>query len=182
MKLKRNQDITNFTFGRLSVLEIIDQKHAKNSKWSCKCSCGKIVLVRRDCLLNGTTQSCGCYQKDQLRKNWMLDEGEAAFNHLYSTYKREANKRNLNFCLTKIDFKLLTKQDCYYCGEKPHQIINIKDCNGQYIYNGIDRVDNNDWYNVKNCVPCCKICNRMKRDTTVEDFLLKIKIIHERFL
>jgi len=35
---------------------------------------------------------------------------------------------------------------------------------------GVDRVDNTKGYTKENCVPCCKICNRLKSDLTKEEF------------
>lgn len=35
--------------------------------------------------------------------------------------------------------------------------------NGEFISNGIDRIDNNRGYVKENCVPCCKTCNYAKR-------------------
>lgn len=62
--IKRNQDITNMRFGKLTVLERdyeYEQQHNTNSSyWKCKCDCGNIKTIRRASLINGTTKSCGC--------------------------------------------------------------------------------------------------------------------------
>lgn len=47
----------------------------------------------------------------------------------------------------------------------------IKSTWGDYLYNGIDRFDNNIHYILSNCVPCCKICNRMKHTMTAQEWL-----------
>lgn len=34
----------------------------------CQCECGNVVSVRRQCLLNGYTKSCGCAKKGRPTK------------------------------------------------------------------------------------------------------------------
>jgi len=53
-----------------------------------------------------------------------------------------------------------------------HQRVNI-------LYSGVDRVDNNQGYVLRNCVPCCKWCNLAKNNTDVHSFLHAIKRIVE---
>ena len=43
--------------------------------------------------------------------------------------------------------------------------------NGDYLYNGLDRVDNNKGYFEDNVVPCCGVCNKMKGTMKQEEFL-----------
>ena len=53
-------NLTGQKFGRLTVLELI-----RNKGWKCQCECGNIVYVEGYNLKNGTTQSCGCFQRDR---------------------------------------------------------------------------------------------------------------------
>ena len=69
--------------------------------------------------------------------------------------------------LDRESFKVLTKQDCYYCGKSPSQLLKHNTANGGYIYNGIDRVDNTKGYIFTNCVSCCKECNIKKSSITI---------------
>lgn len=87
----------------------------------------------------------------------------------YSVCKRVANKKNLEFNLTIEQFDEITSQVCCYCGEYSE---NKNFC-------GIDRVDNNEGYTIKNCVPCCQLCNQMKSTLNLEIFLERIKKIFE---
>lgn len=50
--------------------------------------------------------------------------------------------------------------------------------NGVFIYSGIDRVDSAKSYNAENCVPCCKVCNYMKRSLSRSEFLSHIAMIN----
>ena len=99
-----------------------------------------------------------------------LPKGEAAFNMVLRQYKAAAKRRDLSFNLTTEKFRELTKQNCFYCGKIPSQIMRHPELNGGYTYNGIDRIDNTVGYFLNNCVPCCYTCNRAKGQMTQEEF------------
>lgn len=111
-----------------------------------------------------------------------LPSGEAPFNWLFYIYKKNAEKRNLSFNLNKTEFRNFTKNPCYFCKKLPSTIMKSRSSKGDYIYNGIDRINSNLGYFLENCVSCCTICNMMKRDMNVEDFLIHIQMIHENDL
>lgn len=83
---------------------------------------------------------------------------------LFKRYRRSANDRGYEFKLTIPHFKSLIKSRCFYCGSKPYQK------QGNILYMGIDRVDNNIGYQVNNVTSCCKICNRAKQGLSFEEF------------
>lgn len=171
------------SFGRLTILEL-----AIKSKHKCKCDCGNITFVLATHLKNGITRSCGCLHRRQLSKRSRKDKGKSGFNTVLRTYIDSAKKRSLEFNLTKEQFSGLTKQNCYYCGIGPSQIVTPNDkteigkewC--KYIYNGIDRVDNNMGYLINNCVPCCIICNKMKQGLRYDEFYKHIYKILNNFI
>ena len=71
--------------------------------------------------------------------------------------------------------KFLKKQTCYYCGNKPKQVMRDKTSFGHYTYNGIDRKNKNKGYIESNCVTCCKICNRAKSDLNIKEWNIYIQ-------
>lgn len=176
-------NLTGQQFSRLTVLsQAVSNKHGA-TRWYCHCECGNFTTVNTGSLRNGTTKSCGCYQREVARERILkqkshnkLPPGMAAFNSMYNSYKKNARKRNLVFELTKEDFSFITKMNCHYCGIEPLQGNNNReDCNGDYIYNGIDRIDSSKGYTVENVVPCCKLCNFAKRDMELKEFINWIK-------
>ena len=174
-------DLTGRRFGRLVVIE--QEKTAsysllkrKRIRWSCQCDCNNIAVVEGSNLKNGTTKSCGCLHKEMARRN--KKSGEAAFNTIYNSYIRHSKKRNLSFNLTKQEFKNLTLGNCFYCGCEPSQIVHTRWGNGNYIYNGIDRLNNATGYEKTNCVSCCGLCNTRKTDMRLDDFLNWVEKIH----
>ncbi len=80
--------------------------------------------------------------------------------------------------LTIKQFYQLTQLNCYYCGYKPiNKRIAISNKSsekarkmGTFIYNGLDRVDNNYGHNYNNVISCCKWCNSAKGQLTLEEF------------
>ena len=100
-----------------------------------------------------------------------LSSGEAMRNQLYSNYKHGAKRRKLKFNLTSEEFTKITSLKCFYCNAEPSNSYYIKGRNGPYIYNGIDRKDNNKGYFPNNCVPCCWECNLAKGIRSHSEFM-----------
>ena len=72
-----------------------------------------------------------------------------------------------------MEFKILTKENCHYCGAEPSAAGKRTTGNrtSNYTYNGLDRKDNKKGYEKDNVVPCCGICNHAKHTMNYEDFL-----------
>lgn len=83
----------------------------------------------------------------------------------YRDYKKRA-ERNFptEVMISFEEFSLIVKCECHYCGKDGP--------------NGIDRQDNQRGYTKDNCVSCCKHCNYVKGDLSLEDF----KIWTSRFV
>lgn len=87
---------------------------------------------------------------------------------LFKRYLRRCRETNSFFDLTLEQFNTITKKLCHYCERPPQQRI------GHYLYNGIDRRDNNRGYSLDNSVPCCWDCNRMKGAHLTEEEMLEV--------
>lgn len=64
----RKLDLTNQVFGRLRAIRMTGRDEGKQRRWDCICECGAIVNVRQCHLRSGMTVSCGCFQKELVRK------------------------------------------------------------------------------------------------------------------
>ncbi len=170
-------DLTGRVFGRLTVIKKVKRENCqKNTYWLCKCECGNEKEILGTSLKNGSTISCGCYMREIHKKINTKEYGEASFNMLFRRYQKDAQNKDIFFDITKDQFRTFTKQNCFYCGKEPSQIILASEnTNGEYIYNGIDRIDNNEGYVMPNLVPCCKDCNFAKRNKTVDEYREFIK-------
>jgi hypothetical protein len=173
---RRKRDYTGQTFGKLTAIECVGKK-GYHYLWQCKCSCGSIVVVNTSHLKRGG--SCGCTNKERMAKLGVLSRlpyGESAFNATYGSYKRSAKERDLVFEITKEEFRERTQQVCFYCGDpSSNRCLRTAGAFGAHIYNGLDRVDPTKGYRIDNLVPCCKVCNRAKRDMAIEDFIYWIE-------
>lgn len=54
----KEKDLTGDKFGKL--LPLYPKRKNGRIFWVCKCDCGKEVSIRKDSLISGHTQSCGC--------------------------------------------------------------------------------------------------------------------------
>jgi len=130
--------------------------------WLCRCECGRKSIVRGSLLRMGKTKSCGCLNR--------FPSGVGNMRRVIRTYKNDAKKRGIEYNLTEKQFAKITQKNCYYCGAKPNNVTNNNVNSGEYIYNGIDRIDNSKGYTIDNVVPCCKTCNSAKGTLTTKEF------------
>jgi hypothetical protein len=161
-------------FGKLTVLEFSHIDKRQTSFWKCVCDCGNLVTKRGTSLTRGITKSCGCLHYEIST----IEPGLASFHNLFASYKLGALYRGISFDLTEEEFRELTKGNCYYCGEEPSKIRKITS-NGEYVFNGIDRMISEDSYRIGNVVSCCWNCNRLKGDMKLNFFLSHMQKILE---
>ncbi len=150
------------------------------SYWECRCDCGKITKVTGYCLTSGNTKSCGCYHKDRTQELFSLPPQELGLNRIFMDYRKWAKKKNNCFQLTKDQVKVLIQSDCHYCGGEPSNNIGLHR-EIRFTYQGIDRKDNSEGYTPDNVVPCCFLCNEMKKATNYDEFLSHINKISTKF-
>lgn len=173
------EEYINKKYGRLTILSMT--KGDLYTIANCICDCGNTKSAAVFDILSGKIQSCGCLMKESLlrsHENRRLGKGVASFNSYYARYKDGAKKRNLEFNISKEEFKVLIENKCFYCGADPSNKIVCVKKDPIYI-NGIDRVDNNIGYTLKNVVTCCSFCNKLKLAHNIDDFILQIKKIYE---
>jgi len=178
-------DLTGKKFGRLFVVGIAKRNKFGAIFWKCFCDCGKIKEVRSDALRGGKSKSCGCYSRERASEVHRKSPGSSGLSSIYNSYKSAARKRSLPFNIDIEFFKKLTSSNCYYCGAKPKKISRasanyteegIK--NSEYVYNGIDRINNDIGYLEDNIVSCCYYCNMSKHTRTQKEFFNWIERIY----
>jgi hypothetical protein len=164
-------DRTGKRYGSLLVIERVSNRVERRATWLCVCDCGNEKILTGHALARGT-KSCGCAKITGPRENYTckLPPGVSALNNLLKSYKRGAKDRHLAWELNIEEFSHLTSQPCYYCGSPPSLYSKISK-NGQYLYNGLDRVNNKDGYTTKNVVTCCRTCNHAKACMSKNDFI-----------
>ncbi len=143
-------DLTGQRFGRLLVLHM-EEKRAKNGMkiYHCLCDCGKEHYVTTNNLLNGSTNSCGCYRKEYVAdKNYVHGKSKTRLHGIWRGIKdRCLNQNNSRF-------NLYGGRGITICKEWKDDFQAFYDWsmkNGYADNLSIDRIDVNGNYEPSNC-------------------------------
>lgn len=149
-------DVTGLKFGRLTVLERVDN-YKTSARWKCICDCGNIRLVVARCLRSGHTKSCGCLNSEKLRESKKI-HGYASRNQVGG--HGETNEYNIWVGMNKRCYNKKTKiykdyggRGIEVCERWRHDFESFyKDMGDRPSkYHSIDRVDVNGNYEPSNC-------------------------------
>jgi hypothetical protein len=184
--MRKKIDLLNKKFGRLLVIAVAPTKKGR-AVWRCKCDCdGNEQNYDGAHLRSGHTKSCGCLHwnisstnnDDKIYSPYISSARQCWKNYLY---------RDKKCSLAFEEWFNFSQQNCFYCGIKPYNVFNYflsrKNAsqfakeNGNFTYNGLDRINSLKNYTIDNCAPCCLKCNIAKRERSVEDFLKHINSI-----
>jgi hypothetical protein len=173
-------------FGDWSVIAGPLPRTTSDKRWVCQCECGTVSEIAGYYLRNGKSKGCGCKRSERVRDSKRTGEGKAGLNQLFLKYKIEAKNRGYEFAIDKELFEKLTKLNCHYCGREPYRFYYNNGSKtseakeySKYLYNGLDRLNNDCGYTESNVAPCCWECNRLKGGRNEKDFIDKITKIVE---
>jgi len=170
----RRQDLSNKSFGQLTVLKRVDTTKYTKSRYLCNCSCGNTVEIGGDSLLNGHNKSCGCLRasiKDKSNK-WK-GCGELSGTQ-WNSIKNASRRRSkiLEFEITiEYAWSLFLKQNriCALSGIELDFGKNITDLNNRTA--SLDRIDSSKGYIEGNIQWVHKTINVMKMDLSDSVFI-----------
>ena len=179
------KDYTGVKAYNLTMIRPSNLKRRGSIKWEALCDCGKTTYVLPQAAIDGKVKSCGCIKTQSMIQNGL---NQRKHDPIISSARYVWHQG-----YTDCDFETfysLSQKDCYYCGRPPSNSQNVrkKTCsayqlaNGNFIYNGLDRIDSNLGHTIDNVVPCCKRCNQAKNDMTTETFFKMVKSIYEKHL
>ena len=103
------------------------------------------------------------YNKEYEYKRYHCSKGR------FRAYKTEAKARNYNFNLTFEQFESFWQKPCTYCGSHIKEI-------------GLDRINNEQGYNIENVTPCCWLCNSRKRAMPLQEWIDWLDRLSERYM
>lgn len=172
------EDLRGRTFGQAIVMNVppiyklMGRKRKREWRyWLVEClTCGH-VSEKHESEVKRLTIGCKkCANKLASKRAAILMKKwpDSAVGSLYTSYRRNAEAKNLRFDLAYDCFQSLIIQDCVYCGAHPRLIATTGILRHTTMANGIDRKNNNLGYIEGNCVPCCSDCNYEKADLTKE--------------
>lgn len=85
--MSKSIDLTGKRFGRLVVIEKLNERKRNRVVWRCKCDCGNYKNVVSTDLTTGETRSCGCLKADQnevnLREEYENKRVKGIAKHLF---------------------------------------------------------------------------------------------------
>jgi len=171
----RIKNIAGQRHGKLIVLDKYERR-GKCTFWLCRCDCGNEKWIDQGNIKR--RKSCGCEFKKNMRKKMMKAYGSATKNNVFCDYKKSAKYRKYSFNLDFDYFIKIIQKPCFYCGSLPFHVEKSKYNNGDFIYSGLDRINNDIGYKIGNVIPCCKICNKLKMDLDKDVFIEHIKNIY----
>lgn len=191
IRKKPQKDLTNQRFGKLTVITPeLGKNRKKHFTWKCRCDCGNISYLTTSVLKSGHSKSCGCGELENKRRNCNVGRTKRTKN------RKDPKIQLANWLFIKNysdgdlsfeQFLNMSQEHCFYCNAPPSNRLKIssKARSQEYrdaslfIYNGLDRINNNLPHNLNNLVPCCKNCNFAKRDRKFEEFIEWIKKAHD---
>jgi hypothetical protein len=183
--MSKRLDLVGQKFNKLQVIEFAAPPSTvknQNSSWFlCKCDCGRYTTVRGAELKNNGIKSCGCLTAEINNHN---DQKITEMKSAARVFKQNYSDGDL----TLEQFYNLSQQNCYYCNIPSNMSSNCYNKfamngtrvsqfaidNGNFIYNGLDRIDSNIGHFLSNVVSCCIICNKFKHDISINEFITNI--------
>lgn len=175
---KTIKNLSGQVFGNLTVTDEYEQRkqpieQRNRTYWKCICECGKDEWIRGDYLSNGKSICTSCAKSNSHK----IEYGMSSKKRLFRRYKNDAKRKKRNFLLEFEEFMDITSSNCFYCGCKPSTIQKADGNNGDYLYNGIDRIDSSLHYSQDNIVPCCVDCNFFKGIMSTDEFIVHVNKI-----
>lgn len=179
----RTVDYTGQKFNRLTFIRQTDKRKGGRILWELNCDCGSTIHHSISGIITGKTRSCGCYEDEHRVEN-------SSKSRIYSPIESSARAvwgRYKDGCDFATFFKL-SQEACYYCGNEPSRTYNtantktkrspLQKSEGNFTYNGLDRLDSTKNHSPDNVVPCCTNCNYAKRKLTVDEFISMVERIY----
>lgn len=144
-------DRTGQKFGRLTLIERVENNKFNQVQWKCRCDCGKEVIVKAYSLTTGQTKSCGCLKKEQNYINIAKVKHNMTNTRLYNIWRNMKSR-----CLNPNNkrHKFYFDKGITVCDEWKNDFMNFYNwaINNGYRDNlTIDRINNNGNYEPKNC-------------------------------
>ena len=169
------EDVSGQKFGALTAVMFLKTNRRYEAVWRWQCECGadviRTVTSAKKSQKMGFTVSCrSCLPSGNAKA-----PGFSNRKNVIYYYQRNARDRGLEWRLTEEHLDSLFSSNCHYCGIGPKLSKNQAKSNGEFIYQGIDRIDSELDYVPFNVLPCCKDCNYAKRDRPYLEFVSWIK-------
>jgi hypothetical protein len=176
LKKKKYKAQIGDRFGKLTIISFDGYNENNVLIITCKCDCGNTKIMP---LANfkRNTKSCGCYKKESAIEKQSKPLLHLAVVSTINNCRLKTKNTDLDFDST---IKLITS-NCYYCEQSAESCGKFyrrpKNDGREIKIMGLDRIDSSIGYYKNNIVPCCKTCNIIKRDHSLEFLSKRLEII-----
>lgn len=146
-------DLTGQRFGRLTVIERVENDLCGQVKWHCKCDCGEETDVQSNSLRNGRVRSCGCLLREKAAEQCRISFATHHLRHsrLYPIW---VGMKGRCYNLHNKSYPRYGGRGITVCNEWLHNFQAFYDwamVNGYRDDLSIDRIDVNGNYEPSNC-------------------------------
>jgi hypothetical protein len=180
-------DLSGQKFSKFTILKRVPGERGR-VRYACICECGTCEDVDAQSIKNGRRHCCylclGYKQPPRCKSLADTDPAESALRDLYRHAKGGAIRRKYSW---NLEFKFVKQcflSACHYCKRPPQSLFDWVDyCTVVGLYtNGLDRRNNEPFYNESNVVPCCWTCNKMKGTMTEAEFKAHLQLLRDQYL
>ena len=142
-------DLTGQRFGRLVVVERVENSADGRARWLCRCDCGQSKTVLGEHLKKGRTKSCGCAKSESSSKRFKKHGGRNS--KLYRIWSNMKDRCNNPDCKVYSDYGGRGIKVCEEWTDDFSAFQKWALANGYKEGLTIDRKDNNKGYSPDNC-------------------------------
>lgn len=145
---KKTPSLAGNIFNRLTVLHedlTADFKTKRPRKWICQCQCGTIKSIDQQPLKNGSTQSCGCLNREIISSH---SDSKTRLYGIWSHIKQRCNNPKLSA------YKRYGAIGIFVCSDWENSFETFKEWALNTGYTDdltIDRIDSTKGYSPTNC-------------------------------
>ena len=142
-------DLTGQRFGRLVVVERVENSADGRARWLCRCDCGQSKTVLGEHLKKGRTKSCGCAKSESSSKRFKKHGGRNS--KLYRIWSNMKDRCNNPDCKVYSDYGGRGIKVCKEWIDDFSAFQKWALANGYKEGLTIDRKDNDKGYSPDNC-------------------------------
>lgn len=151
-------------------------------KWEVRCKCGRLFEVDTQRLkksIQAQRLACGSCLRSK-------EDEDYFWENRFAVFTGNARKRKNDCGISLNHFVEISSMDCHYCGQQPQLREQKRQDKRRRVVEGfansLDRLNSSLPYIYDNCVPACDLCNKMKSDESIDDFLSRMRRIAVRHL
>ncbi len=161
-------------FNKLAVVSY----EGPSNKYRFICQCGNERVHSFQRVASGEIKSCGKCGKGGRP---LLENSLGAKRAVWQRYKQSAKRRGIEFSISTEDFYSLITLPCSYCKSPPKTSMKLN-AHPDFLYTGLDRVNNSAGYTLNNVVPCCSVCNFSKAGMSLDEWKNWITAVYKALM